>query len=125
MAKLQMRRECTTSVLWPPLNVVTIRVACGDVRDMTPDPMSIHRRSLGLISFVFGFGPGCPLWVSAGWPFARRRVRQMFLQTTLTPVCPSTPTLSLPMSLTPYAHVYVYLYVYVYVHVHVYMPGCV
>ena len=42
----------------PPLDVVVMCVACTNVLDMTPDPMSTHFRSRDLISLVLTFGPG-------------------------------------------------------------------
>ena len=56
--KLQILRECMSSMFGPPLDIVTICVAWTNVLDMTPDPMSTHFKSLDLISLVFTFGPG-------------------------------------------------------------------
>ena len=36
----------------PPLDVVVMCVACANVLDMTPDPMSTHFKSLDLIPLV-------------------------------------------------------------------------
>ena len=56
--RLHTLREWTSPRHGPPLDVVVSRSAWGNVREYTPDPMSIHCRSLALISLVLTFGPG-------------------------------------------------------------------
>ena len=56
--KLQILREWMSSMFGPLLDVVTWCVAWANVLDMTPDPMSTHFKSLGLMSLVLTLGPG-------------------------------------------------------------------
>ena len=56
--KLQILRKWMSSMFGPPLDVVTMCVAWAKVLDITPDPMSTHFKSLGLMSLVLTLGQG-------------------------------------------------------------------
>ena len=88
--KLHILREWVSQMFGPPLDDVTMCVACTNVLDMTPDPMSTHFKSLDLMSLVLTFGAGWLLRLlislGGGRLSARRRV-QRFLASHLPHQC--------------------------------------